>query len=406
MRLGKYVLRYLIGRGGMAEVWAADELGPAGYQNPVAIKLALDALLTDLDAAALFLQEAKTATHLRHGNVVATFSFDRAASDAEPALRDRYYIVMERIEGADLARMSAALERQGHSCPRTIATFVLGEILKGLAYIHARRDINSRDLHLVHRDISPQNILVTYAGEVKISDFGIAKSMRSKHTGSIRGKFAYFAPEILQGQPPGPATDQFAAGVVLWELLAGRPLFDSPDESQILQAVLQCQIPALDRDVDPGLEAVILRMLSRDPAQRFPSTEAALEAVFALPGYRPSGAALGKLLVALLPDREKRWTPALPPREIIEQMSGPSSRPQDYPEPMAPSLGIVIDLSTEEVMPMAPAFVGEGMFEGVTEEAWADWWRTRGVNRDAEVYGALAQPETVLLKKDRLKDGS
>jgi serine/threonine protein kinase len=401
MRLGKYVLRYLIGRGGMAEVWAADELGPDGYQNPVAIKLALDALLADADALTLFLQEAKTATALRHGNLVATFSFDRAAADSDPALRGRYYIVMERIEGADLSRMSAALGANEHSCPQKIATFILGEVLKGLAYVHTRKDTNSLDMHLVHRDISPQNILVTYSGEVKISDFGIAKSMRSKHTGSIRGKFGYFAPEILQGEPPSPASDQFAVGVVLWELLAGRALFDSADESQVLQAVLKCEIPPLGREIEPALDAVMRRMLEWDPRRRFPSAEVALEAVFALPGYRPSGAALGKLLAALLPDREKRWTPAVAPRELIEQLSGPGVRTQDYPEPMEPSLGVAIDLATNEAVPLAASFAGQAAFGALTDEAWAAWWRDRGVNRDAEVYGGPAQPETVLVKKDR-----
>jgi serine/threonine protein kinase len=398
MRLGKYALRYLIGQGGMAEVWAADELGPDGYQNPVAIKLALDTLLADPDALTLFLQEARTATALRHGNLVSTFSFDRAAAEADPALRGRYYIVMERIEGTDLARMSAALAANGHSCPQKIATFVLGEVLEGLAYIHTRKDTNSLDMHLVHRDISPQNILVTYSGEVKISDFGIAKSMRSKHTGSIRGKFGYFAPEILHGQPPSPASDQFAVGVVIWELLAGRRLFESVDESQVLAAVLRCEIPPLGREVDPALDALTSRLLSKDPARRFPSAEAALEAVYALPGYRPSGAPLGKLLASLLPDREKRWTPAADARSLIEQLSGPTRRAHEYPEPMPTPLGLVIDLATNEAAPLSPGFAGQPPFEAMTAEAWAAWWRGRGTNRDAEVYGAV-QPETQLVKK-------
>jgi serine/threonine-protein kinase len=398
MRIGKYVLRYLLGRGGMAEVWAADELGPDGYQNPVAIKLTLDALAADADALTLFLQEAKTATSLRHGNLVSTFSFDRTPADSDPALRGRYFLVMERVEGADLGRLTAALTGLGYSCPQKIAVFVIGEVLKGLAYVHARKDTNSLDMGLVHRDISPQNILVTYSGEVKISDFGIAKSMRAKHTGSIRGKLAYFAPEILNGRPASPASDQFAVGIVLWELLAGRPLFDALDDAQVLSSVYRCEIPPLGREIDPAFEAVMLKMLQKDVEHRFPSTEAALEAVFALPGYRPNGAPLGKLLASLLPDRDKRWTPASDARSLIEQLSGPVRQAEalEYPEPMAPSLGMAIDLSNNEAVPLSAGFVGQPPFDGLTMEGWAAWWRRRGVNRDAEVYVG-AHPATKLL---------
>lgn len=399
MRFGRYVLRYLIGRGGMAEVWAADEVGPQGYQNPVAVKLMLDTLVAHPDAPGLFVQEAVTATSLRHGNLVATFSFDQIPEDAEPALRGRLCLIMERIEGMDLGRMSEALATRDHSCPQRIATFVIGEALKGLAYIHARKDTNSMDMHLIHRDISPQNILVTYSGEVKISDFGIAKSMRTRHTGSIRGKLSYFAPEILQGRPPSPASDQFALGVVLWELLAGRPLFDAGSDTEVLAAVLRCEIPHVGREIEPELQTLMLRMLAKEPAQRFPSAEEALDAVFGLPGYRPSGAPLGKLLAALLPDRDRRWTtPAADAGSLLAQMSGPIMRTHEYPdEPMEPSLGIAIDLTTDEVVPLAVGFVGKAPFEGLTEEGWAAFWRQRNFNRDAEVYGGSEQSAETLL---------
>lgn len=399
MQIGKYVLRYLIGRGGMAEVWAADELGPEGYQNPVAIKLPLDELASDREALMMFLQEATTATSLRHGNLVSTFGLDRTGPDAEPALRDRHYLVMERIEGADLARMLALMSAQGHSCPQKIAAFIIAEVLRGLSYVHTRKDTNSREMHFVHRDVSPQNILITYSGEVKISDFGVAKSMRSKHTGSIRGKIAYFSPEILNGEPPSPASDQFGVGIVLWELLAGRALFADMSDTQAIAAIIRCEIPSPGRPLAPGVEAFMRRMLSKDPRDRFPSTAAALEAAFKLEVYQPNGAPLGKLLASLLPDRDRRWTPEIEAGRLIEQLSVPIVAARDYPDFRPPSLGIAIDLSNSETVPLSPMFAGKGPFQGLTDEAWAEWWRKRGVNRDNEIYGAAERIETKLVPR-------
>ena len=306
-RIGKYVLDERIAVGGMAEVWAAHAEGLQGFVKPVALKFILESFSGDPELERLFVNEARIAARLQHANLVTVFDFDKVEADQERGLAGRYYIAMERVEGQDLRRLADGARRAGYVFPVGVALYVAGEVLKALRYVHERRE-GGASLGLVHRDVSPHNVLVGYTGEVKLSDFGIAKarehSARNTKPGSLRGKIAYASPEQLAGGVVDHRTDQFAAGVTFWEILAGRRLFDGASDLEIIGKVARCEIPALAdgggrRDVPPAVEAVVRRMLAPEPAARFATTAEALSAVLGLPSYSPDGAPLGDLARAL-----------------------------------------------------------------------------------------------------------
>jgi hypothetical protein len=306
-RIGKYVLDERIAVGGMAEVWAAHVEGREGFVKPVALKFMLESFSGDPELERLFVDEARIAARLQHANLVTVFDFDKVGDDEERGLGGRYYIAMERVEGQDLRRIVEAARRAGYVFPVGLCLYVAGEMLKALRYVHEKRDARGR-LGLVHRDVSPHNVLVAYSGEVKLSDFGIAKarghSARNTQPGSMRGKIAYASPEQLAGGAVDHRTDQFAAGATIWEMLAGRRLFDGDSDLEIIGKVARCEIPALDaagarRDVPSAVEAVVRRMLAADPAERYATTGEALSAVLGLAGYSPDGEPLGELVRAL-----------------------------------------------------------------------------------------------------------
>ena len=306
-RIGKYVLDERIAVGGMAEVWAAHAEGREGFVKPVALKFMLESFTGDPELERLFVNEARIAARLQHANLVTVFDFDKVGADGERGLAGRHYIAMERVEGQDLRRVLEAARRAGYVFPVGVVLYVAGEVLKALRYVHEKRDAGGA-LGLVHRDVSPHNVLVGYTGEVKLSDFGIAKarehSARNTKPGSLRGKIAYASPEQLAGGVIDHRTDQFAAGVTIWEMLAGRKLFDGASDLEIIGKVARCEVPPLGerdarRDVPAAVEAALRRMLAAEPGARFRTTAEALSAVLGLPGYSPDGAPLGELVRAL-----------------------------------------------------------------------------------------------------------
>ena len=276
-RIGKYVLDERIAVGGMAEVWAAHAEGREGFVKPVALKFILESFTGDPELERLFVNEARIAARLQHANLVTVFDFDKVGADEERGIAGRHYIAMERVEGQDLRRLLEAARGAGCVFPVGVVLHVAGEVLKALRYVHERRDAGGA-LGLVHRDVSPHNVLVGYTGEVKLSDFGIAKarehSARTTKPGSLRGKIAYAAPEQLAGGVIDHRTDQFAAGVTIWEMLAGRKLFEGASDLEIIGKVARCEIPPLGErdargDVPAAVEATLRRMLAADPGARF-----------------------------------------------------------------------------------------------------------------------------------------
>lgn len=326
----------------MAEVWAARVEGPQGFVKSLALKFILETFRGDAELERLFVNEARVAAQLQHANLVGVFDFDKV-SDDESGGPGRYYIAMERIEGHDLRRLLQVARHNGHRLSPAIALYVAGEVLKGLRYVHERRDMSGQKvLGLVHRDVSPHNVLVGMGGEVKLSDFGIAKAVTQSlgtQSGMIRGKLSYASPEQLRGEGVDHRTDQFGAGVTLWEMLADQRLFDGTDEMEIIAKVMRCEIPPIGiaAGVDPAVEAIARRMLGSQVGDRFPSTADALSSVLAAPGYLADATPLAELMRDLFAPRAITLPPTVPMNLAAPSVSGLKETSQlDRGSPVSP----------------------------------------------------------------------
>ncbi|MCC6643977.1 MAG: serine/threonine protein kinase [Polyangiaceae bacterium] len=260
-----------IAAGGMAEVYRAESAGLEGFKKKVAIKRVLPHLSEKKRFIQMFLDEARLGAHLSHSNCVQVF--DVGVGD------NTYFIVMEYVDGADLKAFIEHYRRQGRPVPVGHAVYITLKICEGLAYAHALSDETGKALHLVHRDLSPPNVLLTKFGEIKIVDFGLAKAstqLEKSEPGIIKGKFSYLSPEAAMGQEVDARTDIFAAGIILWEMLAGRKLFQGETDFETVKQVQRAESPPvgpMNREVDPALDAIIARGLARDPGARFQTAQ-------------------------------------------------------------------------------------------------------------------------------------
>lgn len=255
--------------GGMAEVFRAESEGLQGFRKQVAIKRVLPHLSEKKRFIAMFLDEARISAQLSHSNCVQVF--DIGVGDSA------YFIVMEYVDGANLKSIAESLKKQGKDFPVAAAAFIAHEICKGLSYAHELTDSNGIPLNIVHRDMSPPNVLVTKYGEVKIVDFGLAKAssqLEKSEPGIIKGKFSYLSPEAAMGQEVDKQTDIFAVGIILWELLAGQRLFLGETDFQTVKKVQQAKVPPIsqvNRKVPPELERIVDKALAKDMLQRYAS---------------------------------------------------------------------------------------------------------------------------------------
>jgi serine/threonine-protein kinase len=263
--------------GGMAEVFRAESAGLEGFKKKVAIKRVLPHLSEKKRFIQMFLDEARLGAHLSHSNCVQVF--DVGVGD------NTYFIVMEYVDGADLKAIIEWLKKQNKPLHTPFAVFITIKICEGLAYAHGLTDETGKPLNIVHRDLSPPNVLITKFGEIKIVDFGLAKAttqLEKSEPGIIKGKFSYLSPEAALGQEVDARTDIFAAAIILWELLAGRKLFQGDTDFDTVKQVQKAEIPSLSRinpSVDAKLEAIILQGLARDPRIRFVTARAFAEAL-------------------------------------------------------------------------------------------------------------------------------
>jgi serine/threonine protein kinase len=262
---GKYQLLARLGQGGMADVFLAVARGPLGFNKLVVLKR-LRANDEDDQALQMFLDEARLAARLKHPNIVDTYDVGQEV--------ESYFIAMEYLEGQPLSRVLKAISNSGVRVNPTIWVHVAAEALHGLHHAHGLNDYDGQPLRIVHRDVSPHNIFVTYEAEIKVVDFGIAKtSLSVAHTeaGLLRGKLGYMAPEQALRESVDRRADIFAMGVVLWEALTGRKVFDG-DMSTMFAKLVQADIPKLlevNPSLDPKLAGIVERALRKEPDDRF-----------------------------------------------------------------------------------------------------------------------------------------
>ncbi len=339
---GNYTLIKKLATGGMAEVWLAKQQGIEGFNRHVVVKRILPHLAEDPEFVQMFLNEAKIAARFNHPNIGQIFDLGETGG--------QYYIAMEFIHGEDLGRVMRRAWSTGQWIARHIALRVIADTCQGLYYAHTRNDEQGRPLRVVHRDISPQNILISFDGAVKVVDFGIAKAsdqVSNTKSGAIKGKFAYMAPEQAAGKPLDARSDLFAVGLVLYELVTGvRPL-KRDSELATLQAALECKIdpPSAVAEVPGELDGIVMRALAKAPDDRYVDArefQRALEQYLLNSKEMATSAEVSELMAALFADRlgeEARLGAPNPSTESSTSNPVPpsySSAPQSVTAPPPP----------------------------------------------------------------------
>ncbi len=276
-RLGPYELVERLATGGMAEVYLAKRAGPHGFAKQVAVKRILPQLASDPDFVAMFVDEARVTGRLAHPNIVSVFDFGEEGGEL--------YMAMEYIDGTTGARLIRAAAARSEDIPLEVSIHIALSVLRGLEYAHAACDEHGKPLCLVHRDVSPGNVLIDRSGAVKLTDFGIARAAefeRRTDVGQLKGKLGYMSPEQVVGRELDARSDLFTLGIVLAEMITVRPLFSGGRELDVLLRIRDADVSAIDRNagrVPDDVRAVLFRALAKDPAQRYPNASSFAEAL-------------------------------------------------------------------------------------------------------------------------------
>jgi serine/threonine protein kinase len=270
-RYGRYVLVDRLGAGGMAEVFRSVVIGPEQFERVVVVKRILPHLTENPSFVKMFIDEATLCGRLSHPNIIQVYEFGREEG--------QYFIAMEYLEGLNLANVLGDMAERAENVPVNLAADVLRQTCLGLGYAHALAGADGKPLNIIHRDVTPSNIMISYAGAVKILDFGIARvanmaRVSSTDAGQVKGKSSYLAPEQVRGAPFDHRVDIFAAGIVLHETLTGRRLFKGANPVHTLELIEKLPVPPpsrLNKAVPARLDEIVLRALERDPDRRYQS---------------------------------------------------------------------------------------------------------------------------------------
>jgi len=303
--VGRYTLLAKIATGGMAEIWLAKQAGPRGFEKVVVIKRIVDSLSADPEFVEMFLDEARIAAQLNHPNIVQIYDLGEHAG--------AYYIAMEYLPGENLSAIARAAMKAGTALPIPHAVKIISAAIEGLGHAHSRHGVKGEHLNVVHRDVSPQNIIITYDGLVKLVDFGIAKAAnRGSQTmgGQIKGKVAYMAPEQATGQTIDRRADLFSIAIVLYELVTKTRLFHREDQFQALSAVTSDEAvqPAHVRnpEVPEDLSFILSTALQKKPEDRYQDAAAfqhALENWLKTQPHSPTAGDIGEFMHKLFSQR-------------------------------------------------------------------------------------------------------
>lgn len=329
---GRYELRSLAGRGGMATVWRGVLRGAAQFETEVAVKRMLASMADDPSLVTMFVEEAKIASLLAHPNITRVFDLG--------VDQGGFFLVMEWVEGIDFSRFVRSYVDAGELPPWSIVLQVAIDALRGLSSAHQRCDAYGNLAPVFHRDVDPQNILVGLNGVAKLTDFGLAFAVdraRLTQPGMVKGKLAYVAPEILDGLEPSAQSDLYGMGVVLWEALSGERLFAGATDRETLVRVQKGDVPHLGRhrgDLPGSLHEIVMSALERRAEDRIQTAEEMwerLEDVLLDEGIRTSPAVLARAVA----DARARFRPEQKPDKdtIADALFGPGRRPTSRPPP-------------------------------------------------------------------------
>lgn len=355
--VGRYVLFDELASGGMATVHLGRVVGAAGFSRTVAIKRLHPHFAKDPDFRAMILDEARIVSRIQHTHVIPTIDVVEEGEDV--------LLVMEYVHGEPASRLMRAARITGKRLPAYVVITIVAQALYGLHAAHEARDDHGQPLNVVHRDVSPQNILVGVDGVTRVLDFGVAKAagrIQSTRDGALKGKLPYMPPEQIRGQSVDRRTDIYAASVVLWEMLVGRPLFRGDNDAATMHAVLEGPVP-LPSSIVPlvghDLDAIVMRGLARDPAKRYATALEMAEALHRI-GMATGGevSALVRQLGAEKLEQRGRRVAEIESRTIVLAPKAVSTPPPPLPaSPLPPEVRAPLPSSLEPTLVRSPVVV-------------------------------------------------
>ncbi|MCA9670628.1 MAG: serine/threonine protein kinase, partial [Myxococcales bacterium] len=330
VQFGKYYLTERIAVGGMAEIFKAKLYGVSGFEKPMVVKQILPQYARNAEFIKMFIDEAKIAVSLTHGNIIPVYELGR--------IDGVYFIAMEYVHGKNLGEILESARDRRMQLSIDDAVYIAIETCKGLDYAHRRTDAQGSSLGLVHRDISPPNVMVSMTGEVKLADFGIAKAthkLGNTEAGVVKGTYGYMSPEQLLGDVVDHRTDIFSCGILLYEMLTGRRLFGGGSELEAMERVKEARVQApstMSSRVPSALDPIVARALAKDPADRYATAnefQLELSRFLFSSGAGASATTLTGFINRLFPSNEAANEPLMP-EEPPPPNPAVSNRTQSY----------------------------------------------------------------------------